>query len=94
MDALDRVKLMLRGNGVTDSLRHTYRRLFSTDDGKIVLEDLCKRFYVFDTLTKGGEDRDTIVLNEGKRSAILFILALLSADLELYEHILRGNVEE
>lgn len=94
MNRVEQLAHMLRGNGVTDTVRHAYQRLFSTDDGKLVLEDLCKRYFIFDTLVKRGDDRDTILTNEGKRAVVLFILGLLNADLELYEHILKREIKE
>lgn len=94
MNPIEQIRHMFKGHGITDRIRLAYRRLFSTDDGKIVLEDLCKRYYIFDTAVKNGEDRDAILINEGKRSAVLFILAMINADLELYEHILNSKLEE
>lgn len=87
-DRLKRLKLALEGNGVTSHVMSAYQRLFNTEDGKIVLEDLCKRYYVYDTLAKPGTDRDEIVLNEGKRSVILFILGVMNVNYALYEEIL------
>lgn len=94
MNAIEQIRLMLHGNGVTDHIRTAYQRLFATEDGRIVLEDLCKRNYIFDTAVKRNADRDDILINEGKRSAILFILGVLNADLEMYEHILKRQIEE
>lgn len=91
-EKLQYLKVLLKGNGISDKVISAYNRTFSTEDGQIVLEDLAKRFYLFDTLTKNGADRDEILLNEGKRSVVLFILALMKVDMALYEHLLtRGN---
>lgn len=93
-DVLKRVRLALQGNGVTDRVLNAYQRLFSTDDGRIVLEDLAKRNYLFDTLSKGDETINELCIREGKRSVVLFILALMNVNLALYEQVLNRNLEE
>lgn len=49
-----------------------YRRLFSTDDGKLVLEDLMKSCYVKGSVV--GKDPYETYYNEGARSVVLRIM--------------------
>jgi len=50
-----------------------YRRLFSTDDGKIVMQDMMRSCYFF-TPTVGATPYDT-AYNEGMRSAVLRLMS-------------------
>lgn len=60
-----------------------YRRLFSTDDGQVVLEDLCNAHYINRSLYEHEEDREAIIAyREGGRNAILRILALSGVRLQ------------
>ena len=54
-----------------EQLKILYKNLFSTDDGKKVLEDLEKRFY-FQNSTYIPNSDETIY-KEGQRSVVVFI---------------------
>ena len=54
------------------STLNAYRRLFSTEDGKIVLKDLMKCCFFF-TPTIGQDSTETF-FNEGQRAVILRLL--------------------
>lgn len=88
------IRDMLEGNGVNNRVLTAYQRLFDTEDGRIVLEDLAKRFFVYDTIAKRGCSSEDVLLNEGKRSVVLFILGLMNVNLALYEQVLRREIEE
>lgn len=88
------VKRALAGNGVDSHVLNAYQRTFESEEGRIVLEDLCKRYYIFDTLAKPGAERDELLLNEGKRNVVLFILGLLNVNYAMYEHVLHNSAEE
>jgi len=62
-----------------DDLRNAYKHLFDTDDGKIVLDDLQRRFHVHGS-TFSSEPTDT-AYREGQRTVVLFIQSMLQ-DLE------------
>lgn len=60
-----------------DNLKGKYRRVFNTDDGKAVLEDL-KRFCGFENSSVGIEfDNNRTNFNEGKRKVYLMINNML-----------------
>lgn len=88
------VKRALAGNGVDSHILNAYQRTFGSEEGRIVLEDLCKRYYIFDTLAKPNAERDELLLNEGKRSVVLFILGLMNVNYAMYEHVLTNSAEE
>jgi hypothetical protein len=50
-----------------------YERLFSTDDGKIVLQHLMKHGFVFESTFVAGDPHKT-ALNEGSRRLAISIL--------------------
>lgn len=62
-----------------DDLRNAYKHLFDTDDGKIVLNDLQRRFHIHGS-TFSSEPTDT-AYREGQRTVVLFIQSMLQ-DLE------------
>lgn len=51
---------------------NAYRRLFSTEDGAVVLADLMRSCNFMDTVY--GEDANETYFNEGKRSVLLAIM--------------------
>lgn len=63
-------------------VRATYRRLFNTEDGQVVLADLMKRFHIF----RGVYDEDIhgMVLMEGERNVVLHIIDTLAITPEAY----------
>jgi len=58
-----------------DDLRNAYKHLFDTDDGKIVLDDLQRRFHIHGTVFS-TEPTDTAYC-EGQRTVVLFIQSML-----------------
>jgi len=63
-----------------EALKRKYMRLFSTDDGKAVLEDLRQRCFKY-TTTYGGSYQDALV-NEGKRQSLLHIETMIDVEKE------------
>ena len=63
-----------------EDLKLAYRRTFNTDDGKIVMEDLKKRF-AFETTTFSDNPYQS-AFNEGQRSAVLSIVRMLAEEKE------------
>lgn len=59
-----------------EDLLATYRAVFSTDDGKIVLADLQKRFHLSATTFERGDPHFSAFL-EGQRSVVLTILSMM-----------------
>jgi len=67
-----------------DDLRNAYKHLFDTEDGKIVLEDLQKRFHIYGTVF--ATDPNETAYCEGQRTVVLFIQKML-LDLKLPEEV-------
>ena len=59
-----------------DDLKKTYRQLFNTDEGKIVLRDLKLRNHVLSSSFVAGDPHDTS-FREGQRSVILTIMRMM-----------------
>ena len=59
-----------------DDLKKTYRQLFNTDEGKIVLRDLKQRNHVLSSSFVAGDPHDTS-FREGQRSVILTIMRMM-----------------
>ena len=58
-----------------EDLRATYKTLFNTDDGQIVLDDLQRRFHIH-TLVH-AERCCASAFNDGQRSVVLLIQNLM-----------------
>jgi hypothetical protein len=58
-----------------EDLRATYKVLFNSDDGQIVLDDLQRRFHIH-TLVHAERCCDS-AFNDGQRSAVLLIQNLM-----------------
>ncbi len=58
-----------------EDLRATYKALFNSDDGQIVLDDLQRRFHIH-TLVHAERCCDS-AFNDGQRSAVLLIQNLM-----------------
>lgn len=63
-----------------------YRRLFATDDGQIVLQDLMKSCHL-STSVIGATSNDTY-FNEGARSVILRLLGTINMNEKQVERII------
>jgi len=59
-----------------EELKLSYRRVFNTEDGGVVLSDLKSRFG-FEATTFSGDPYET-AFNEGQRAAVLLIVRMLS----------------
>ena len=59
-----------------DDLKKTYRQLFNTDEGKVVLRDLKLRNHVLSSSFVAGDPHDTS-FREGQRSVILTIMRMM-----------------
>lgn len=59
-----------------ENLLATYRAVFETDDGKLVLADLEKRFHLSATTFERGDPHYSAFL-EGQRSVVLTIKAMM-----------------
>ena len=63
---------MKRRSHKAEATLNAYRRLFSTDDGQMVLKDLMKSCFVNRTVI--GRDATETYYNEGMRSTVLRII--------------------
>jgi hypothetical protein len=61
-----------------DATIRAYRRLFSTEDGQLVLDDLMKANFIGRTVV--GSDVQHTYFNEGARSVILRIIQTCEMD--------------
>ncbi len=59
-----------------ENLLATYRAVFQTDDGKLVLADLEKRFHLSASTFERGDPHYSAFL-EGQRSVVLTIKAMM-----------------
>jgi len=69
-----------------------YRRLFNTEDGKLVLNDMCKMCH-FNASTFDPDPYQS-ANNEGKREVILRIMRTVESDPRELFKFLEGNQEE
>ncbi len=60
-----------------------YKKVFSTDEGQTVLQDLMTSFGFFGTCFVQGDSHQT-AFNEGARSAVLRIIDTFNIDIEDY----------
>ena len=58
-----------------NDLRETYKTLFSSSDGRIILEDLQKRYFILGS-TFHNDSHETAYC-EGQRTVILFLQSML-----------------
>ena len=67
-----------------EQLRGNYKRLFDTDDGKVVLEHLKVCFGFYQTTYAKGDPYDTAFF-EGQRSVVLNVLRMLEPQKKLQQ---------
>tara|TARA_R100001510_G_C7601922_1_gene168239 strand:- start:606 stop:818 length:213 start_codon:yes stop_codon:yes gene_type:complete len=67
-----------------DDLKLSYRRCFDSDDGRIVLEDLKKRFSFYQTTHQIGDSHESAFL-EGQRFVVLTLINLMKEKGEINE---------
>ena len=60
----------------------SYQKVFSTEDGQVVLHDMMKVFKFYET--SACPDANETFFNEGQRSVVLSILGVLKVDSEKY----------
>lgn len=70
----------------------TYKRAFSTPDGKAVLLDLMKEHYMMSSVYQGREDAHGIAFRDGQRNVVLRILTTMELDVgEIYLLLKQGE---
>ncbi len=60
-------------------LREAYKKIFESDDGKVVIKDLEKRCHFMSTTNVKGDSHESAYM-EGQRSVLLFIKSMLQDD--------------
>lgn len=70
---------------------YAYKRLFDTEDGKIVLKDMARSCH-FDDSTFTGDPYET-AFREGERHLFLRIIRTINADPERLLQIVKDNQE-
>lgn len=61
------------------SILEAYKRVFNSDDGKLILEDLSQKCFIWDA-TVVPNDENTSSFNEGKRCVVIDIMKAVSFD--------------
>ena len=62
-------------------LKDAYKRIFNSDEGKIIISDLEKRCHFLSTTNVKGDSHESAYM-EGQRSVLLFIKSMLQNDNE------------
>jgi hypothetical protein len=75
-----------------DALARTYKRLFSTPDGRKVLADLMTATHVFEPIPPG--DAAAMAFANGERNVGLRIAAMLAYKPEDFVRVARETTEE
>ena len=57
-------------------LKDAYKRIFNSDEGKLILSDLEKRCHFWSTTNVKGDSHESAYM-EGQRSVLLFIKQML-----------------
>jgi hypothetical protein len=73
-------------------LKESYRRIFDTPDGEIVLRHICRHAHVFGTTFVKGDPYET-ALREGERRLALSILRFIYREDRSVELIEKGLTE-
>ena len=68
----------------------TYKRLFATDDGKQVLEELKARFHI-ETMTVVENNRALSFVHEVQRRVVLYVLLLIKEEKQQQQTIAEGK---
>ena len=69
-----------------------FKDAFSTEAGKIVLQDLVKECGLFRNSFTG--DINSALINEGKRNVLLYILSIINVDLPTLLKMVEDNRKE
>ena len=72
-----------------EDVANIYKRIFSTPDGQLMIEDLRNRWYIKIPTTGRGNDQTNF--NEGMRSVVLHIESQIEFIPELLNNIPEGN---
>ena len=64
-----------------EQVKHNYKYIFTTDEGKQVMSDLEKRCHYHTTTNIKGDSHESAYM-EGQRSILLFIKAMLLTENE------------
>ena len=62
-------------------LKDAYKRIFNSDEGKIIISDLEKRCHFLSTTNVKGDSHESAYM-EGQRSVLLFIKSMLQNEKE------------
>lgn len=65
----------------TDILASVYKSVFSTEEGKIILDDL-KMYGMVDEITIYNKDVNDLLFNEGKRAIVQYINKMINFDIK------------
>lgn len=69
-----------------------YREFFNTDNGKIVLHDLCKACHIYNSTY--DDNPQQMAYREGERSVVLRILKTINIDPYELDKLLKGQSGE
>ena len=70
----------------------SYKRAFTSKEGKLVLLDLMKEHYMLTTVFQGREEALGIAFRDGQRNVILRILTIMGLDTaEIYMLLKEGE---
>lgn len=58
-------------------LRRAYRDIYATDQGKLMIDDLCNRFFFLDPTYQG--DATEALFHEGSRNVVLYVLGMMKS---------------
>lgn len=61
-----------------------YKEVFETENGKLVLMDLCNRFHMMGSVKKPNDTNGMMDFREGQRNVALYILAQVNYDLNKF----------
>lgn len=61
-----------------------YKDKFSDDDGKMILHDLCNKFYITSPTIRKNETKEDYLVREGMRQVVLYILSNVNYDIDKY----------
>lgn len=61
-----------------------YQKVFDTEDGKLILNDLANNFHMMGPTIRPGDNQEQYLIREGMRQVVLYILAKVNYDFEKY----------
>lgn len=72
-----------------DKIAQAYKRLFATDDGQVVLEDMMRTFHVFNSTMQDSPTETAF--NEGGRAVVLRIMNHINSDPKKLQEMLANG---